>query len=103
MSYKLNHNHRLKIKRLADSLNLSDKLITKIYMAYWKYIAYVISNMPFDKDYTEDEYKNLKTSINVVGLGKFYCDYKRFNRIRTWLKNLDIIKKKKQHDKCKGD
>lgn len=82
------------IKKLAESLGLSEEAVKNAYKAYWKFIREKIINLNLKKNISEDDYNKLKTSFNLPSLGKLSCPYDRWLRIRKTdeLKFKNIIK-----------
>ena len=82
------------IKKLAESLGLSEEAVKNAYKAYWKFIREKIISLNLKKNISEDDYNKLKTSFNLPSLGKLSCPYDRWLRIRKTdeLKIKNIIK-----------
>lgn len=83
------------IKKLAESLGLSEEAVRNAYKAYWRFIREKIIGLNLKKNISEDEYNKLKTSFNLPSLGKLSCPYDRWERIRNnnnKISNKDIIR-----------
>lgn len=82
------------IKKLAESLGLSEQAVRNAYKAYWKFIREKITSLNLKKNISEDDYSKLKTSFNLPSLGKLSCPYDRWERIRKSdkLKIKNIVK-----------
>lgn len=82
------------IKKLAESLGLSEQAVRNAYKAYWKFIREKITSLNLKKNISEDDYSKLKTSFNLPSLGKLSCPYDRWERIRKAdeLKIKNIVK-----------
>lgn len=82
------------IKKLAESLGLSEEAVKNAYKAYWKFIREKIISLNLKKNISEDDYNKLKTNFNLPSLGKLSCPYDRWLRIRKAdeLKIKNIIK-----------
>jgi hypothetical protein len=70
------------IKKLAESLGLSEQAVRSAYKAYWKFIREKITSLNLKKNISEDDYSKLKTSFNLPSLGKLNCPYDRWLKIR---------------------
>lgn len=73
-------------RKVALELGLDDKDVKKAYNLYWEYFRTKVEELPLKDDLSEEEFSNLKTSFNVPSLGKFYCTYDRYLRIKNKLK-----------------
>lgn len=77
------------IKRIAKELSLPEKVIKKVYKAYWTFIRVHISELPLKEELSEEEFKKLRTSFNLPYLGKLSCTYKRWlnmNKMKSYIK-----------------
>lgn len=72
------------LKRLALELGLPVKVVEKVYRSYWVFIKETIEKLPLDKDLSEEEFNNLRTSFSLPYLGKLYCTYGRWKAIREY-------------------
>jgi hypothetical protein len=70
------------IKKLADTLGLSENAVRNAYKAYWRFIRDKITNLKLKKNISKDDYEKLRTSFNLPSLGKLNCPYDRWERIR---------------------
>lgn len=73
-------------KEVALKLGLDEKDVKEAYNLYWKCFREHIENLPLKGNLAEEDFNSLKTSFNVPSLGKFYCTYDRYLRIRNKLK-----------------
>lgn len=72
---------------VAKSLGMPEERVKKIYNSFWKFYKDTVALIPFDKGLDEEYFKTHKTGFVAQGLGRFYCDYKRYKGLRTILKN----------------
>ena len=73
-------------KKAALELGLEEKDVKEAYNLYWEFFRSELENLPLKEDLTEEEFNSLKTSFNVPHIGKFYCTYDRYLRIKNKLK-----------------
>lgn len=66
------------IEEAAKELNLPMEFVKKVYNGYWYTIKKKIQQMPLKEELTEDEYKNIQTSVNIPSLGKLHCTYLKY-------------------------
>lgn len=69
------------VRKAADNLGISHEDAMIAYRGYWLFIKQIIEDMPLD-DASEEEFEEMRTSINVTGLGKFHTNYERVQRIK---------------------
>lgn len=72
-------------KKAALELGLEERDVREAYNLYWKFFRSEIENLPLKEDLTEEEFNSLRTSFNVPCIGKFYCTYERYLRIKNKL------------------
>lgn len=82
------------IEEVAKKLNLPADVVEKTHKAYWRFVRESIAKLPLKEDLSEEEFNQLRTSINIPSLGKFHCDYDRYLRVR---KKFEYIKKIKEY------
>lgn len=73
-------------KEAALELGLEEEDVKEAYNLYWRFFRSEIENLPLKDELTEEEFNSLKTSFNVPHIGKFYCTYDRYLRIKNKLK-----------------
>ena len=83
------------ITKVAKKHNLPREVVDRTYHAYWKFVRNALSSLPLKEALTEEEFGQLRTSVNIPSLGKFSCDYEHYTRLR---KRLEYIKKLKEYD-----
>lgn len=72
--------------KVSKDLNIDKKLVKQIYESYFEFIKNTITKLPLENELTEEEFSNLKTNFNIPSLGKLWCDYIRYNRVKQRLK-----------------
>ena len=87
--------YKATIKKVAEKHNLPYEVVDRTYHAYWKFVRHSLSSLPLKEALTEEEFGQLRTSVNIPSLGKFSCDYECYTRLR---KRLECIKKLKEYD-----
>ena len=70
------------IKRLSRELNLPEKTIEGAYKAYWEFIRETIQELPLKEDINEENFNKLRTNFNLPILGKLYCNYDRYRKVK---------------------
>lgn len=66
------------INRTSKELGLSEELVEKVYKEYWKTIRDYLQENNLKEDLTEEQFKSLRTNINISSIGKFYCTHDRY-------------------------
>lgn len=79
-------------ERVALKLGLDKSAVKEAYNSYWEYFRESIESLPLKEDLNEEDFNSLKTSFNVPSLGKFYCTYDRYLRIKEKLKKSRNVK-----------
>ena len=64
----------------AKELNIPVDKALEAYKSYWLFVKEKIENMSLE-GITEEDFNNIRSSINVIGLGKFSTSYKRIKNI----------------------
>lgn len=82
------------ISRVADSTGLTQKLVDRIYKAYWKAVREYISSLPLNEDLTTEELVAYRPNVNVPSLGKLYVAPERYRRFKNNLAKNKELKKK---------
>lgn len=72
--------------RVALELGLNSSDVKEAYNLYWEYFRKSIESLPLKDSLNEEDFNSLKTSFNVPSLGKFYCTYDRYLRMKNKLK-----------------
>lgn len=67
---------------VSEQLGISEETIVKCYRNYWAYVKKVLEKMTLKQHLTEEEFNNIRTSVNIPEIGKFGCTYKRYKQIR---------------------
>lgn len=80
------------IKKVADKHNLPYHVVDRTYRGFWKFVRETLSSLPMKEELTEEEFSQLRTSINVPSLGKFSCDYDNYMRMKKRLKCINVIR-----------
>lgn len=73
-------------KKVATDLNIDEKLVKKVYIAYWQYIKDCIQKLPLKENLTEEEFNKLRTHFNISSLGHLSCSYDRMLGVKKWKK-----------------
>ena len=73
-------------EKVALELGLNESDVKEAYNLYWEYFRKSIESLPLKESLNEEDFNSLKTSFNVPSLGKFYCTYDRYLRMKNKLK-----------------
>lgn len=71
------------VNAAAHKLGLSPKLVNGAYIGFWKFIRAHIQELPLKEDMSPEEFSKLKTNFNIPSLGKLYCTYERWKKIKS--------------------
>lgn len=71
-------------KKVAKQLQLNDKDVKQVYLAYWAYIKDHIQQLPLKENITEEDFNKLRTHINISSLGHLSCSYRRMLNVKNW-------------------
>ena len=82
------------INKVSEELDLPKDLVENTYKAYWNFIKDTIEELPLKTELTQQEYRNLKTNINIPSLGKLHCTYNRYIGIRNRFNIINKIRQK---------
>jgi hypothetical protein len=78
--------------KVALELGLNESDVKEAYNLYWEYFRKSIESLPLKENLNEEDFNSLKTSFNVPSLGKFYCTYDRYLRMKNKLKKSRNVK-----------
>ena len=82
---------------VAEELNYNSYLVKDIFMHTWKFIKEKIEALDLKQGLTEEEFNSLRTSFNLMSLGKLGCDYNHYAVCR---KNYLKRKRDAKIEKC---
>lgn len=85
-------------KAVANELGMPVSIVRDAYKAFWLHIKEKAEALPLKMELNEEEFKKLRTSFNVSGLGKLACTWDRYKRVRKRFKYMQEIRK--SNDKC---
>lgn len=81
MALVIDPNLKKIIKQVAIKLQLSEVLVTTVYLKYCKILKNEIETLPLKNQeilLTEEEFNKLNTSFNIKNLGKIYTNYNTY-------------------------
>lgn len=84
-------------KEVAKKLGLDAKDVKEANIIYWKFFRKSIESLPLKEDLSEEDFSKLKTSFNIPSIGKLFCTYDRYLRIRKKLKLSQDAKNTRMH------
>lgn len=83
------------LEEVSKELDIDNKIVIDVYKHYWKSIKSYVQKLPFNRDLSEDEYKELRPHVYLPKLGKMHCTYKEFIGSRKKLKKIRDVKNNK--------
>lgn len=83
------------VQQIAKETKLSEEEVINTYKAYWAFIRHVIESLPLKETFSIEDYKKLRTSVNIPSLGKLACTEEKFTKL---LKQTQYLI---NHDKSK--
>lgn len=87
-------------KEVADSLGYDERIVKEVFYYTFDFIKNKIEELELkDTNYTEDEFRKLRTSFNLPRLGKLGCTYKNYTKLVNSYKR----KRDDKNDKRKAD
>ena len=87
------------IKLVSIETKIPEATVEVAYRDYWKFVRDTFEALPLKSIQTEEEFNNLKTSINLPSLGKMYTTWdkiEKYRRRRNYVDNLFKEEKKKK-------
>jgi Na+/phosphate symporter len=89
------------ISKLSKEVGLPVDVVKKVYSTYWLTVREYLSSLPLkelDDNISEEEFKKLRTSINIPSIGKLHCTYERFRRIKKHFEFIKELRRKKDEE-----
>lgn len=93
----------LAILGASRELGLPSELVEKVYRAYWLAVKQTIQALPLKEDLTEDDFSELRASVNIPSLGKLHSSYDRVQGVKRRFKYLQQIKNNAEDKETKTD
>lgn len=84
----------LAIAGASHKLGLPSELVGKVYRAYWLAIKQAIQALPLKEDLTEDDFSELRVSVNIPSLGKMFVTWDRYQGVKRRFQYLSTIRDK---------
>lgn len=75
--------------KAAKDLSIPEKRVRKIYQEYWRFCIDSIRELSLDENTDEDYFDGLRSGFFIQKVGRFYCDYKNFNKRNKHTKNAE--------------
>lgn len=79
------------IRIISIETKIPESVVEVVYRDYWKFIRDTFTNLPLKDIQTEEEFNQLKTSINLPGLGKLYTTWNKIESYRRRKKYAEKI------------
>lgn len=93
----------LAILGASRELGLPSELVEKVYRAYWLAVKQAIQALPLKEDITENDFSELRASVNIPSLGKLYSSYDRVQGVKRRFKYLQQIKNNAENKETETD
>jgi hypothetical protein len=87
------------IEKVSDASNLSKEVVDRIYKSYWEFIRNTIKDLPLKKDLSEEQFNEFRTSFNTPSIGKLYCSYDKYSKMKKRFNNIKNIREKFNENK----
>lgn len=79
---------------VSKKSNLPEEVVDKIYKSYWEFIRNTIKDLPLKEDLSEEQFNKLRTSFNIPSIGKLYCSYDKYSRMKKRFDNIKNLREK---------
>lgn len=80
---------------VAKELGMSEARVRDIYQAYWQFYIDKVRELPIREGMTQEDFKGLKSGFHIQKIGKFFCNYKTYNKL---MRNREYFRKKYNWD-----
>lgn len=80
------------IIEVSKKLDLPESIVKQTYESYWKFIRDTIQSLPLKEDLNEEEFKSLRTNINVPSIGKLSVTWDSYQRMKERFKILGKLR-----------
>lgn len=94
----MNPLHSKIVRKVAEDLGISSDVVSSVYNAYMLYIKDTLSSIELKDDMTEEEFRKLRTTINIPGLGKIGIPYQKYCKVQKQGKIIQNFKNSKNED-----
>lgn len=84
----------LAISGASHELGIPSELVEKVYRAYWLAIKQAVQALPLKEDLTEEDFSELRASINIPSLGKMFVTFDRYQGVKRRFQYLSQIRDK---------
>lgn len=83
------------VLEVAQELGIEPKQAVQAYRRYWLWVKDTVEEMPLAST-SEEDFPNIRSSINIPNLGKIHASYNRVQRIN---KSKQIINERTNNKK----
>lgn len=87
------------IEKVSEEANLPKEVADRIYKSYWEFIRNTIKDLPLKKDLSEEQFNKIRTNFNIPSIGKLYCSYDKYSKIKKRFNNIKNIREKFNENK----
>lgn len=87
------------IEKVSEEVNLPKEVVDRIYKSYWEFIRNTIKDLPLKKDLSEEQFNEFRTSFNIPSIGKLYCSYDKYSKMKKRFNNIKNIREKFNENK----
>ena len=91
---------------VAKQMGLPEKTIRAVYYGYCDFVIATISELPLDRELTEEEFNSFRKTFNFKTIGAFTIKYRNYKAIwarRNWLKANGLFNVPKKHGRRKKE
>lgn len=85
------------IAKVANNMKLPYDVVDRTYRAFWLFVRSSITELPLKDDLTEEEFRKLRTNVNIPSLGKLVCTYDKYQRVKQRYKYIKHLKENDKH------
>ena len=85
---------------VSASTGLSQKIVDRIYRAYWKAVRTHIKALPLKDNLTDEQFMSLQPNVNIPSIGKLYVTLDRYHGMK---KHFEMNYKNYKGKKYKQD
>ena len=91
------------IKLISIETKIPEATVEVAYRLYWKFVKDTFEVLPLKSIETEEEFNQLKTSINLPSLGKIYTTWDKVEKYKRRKQYVDKLFKEENNAKRKED
>lgn len=86
------------ISKVAAEQHLPYEVVDKTYKSFWLFVRTKLSALPLKSELSEEQFNQLRTSINIPSIGKFHCSYDRYKKVKQRYNYIKYLQDDNQKD-----